>query len=303
MILLWGISDDGPMQAVKAALQDLGAPHVFLNQTQSIETSIETSSECGLPERVRTGDVTINLSEITAAYLRPYQPESFLRRAGRGQSTHDLERAWRLINALWTWADVSTALILNRPSAMAANGSKPWQLAQIAEFGFRTPDTLITNDPRSARKFWKDHGTVIYKSISGHRSTVSRLSRHLGARWGQLRWCPTQFQQHISGTDFRVHVVGTEIFSHVIHCEADDYRYPKGSSRRIEAVQLSKEDRARCVGLAQRLGLGLAGIDLRRTSAGEWYCFEVNPSPSFTFYQGSMTRIIDEAIARYLLGP
>jgi hypothetical protein len=33
------------------------------------------------------------------------------------------------------------------------------------------------------------------------------------------------------------------------------------------------------------LGLSLSGIDLRLTPAGEWYCFEVNPSSAFTYYQ------------------
>jgi D-alanine-D-alanine ligase-like ATP-grasp enzyme len=44
----------------------------------------------------------------------------------------------------------------------------------------------------------------------------------------------------------------------------------------------------------------VAGIDLRRTPAGEWYCFEVNPSPAFTFYQDASRPPIAEAIARLL---
>jgi hypothetical protein len=37
--------------------------------------------------------------------------------------------------------------------------------------------------------------------------------------------------------------------------------------------------------LTSDLGLSLSGIDLRLTPAGEWYCFEVNPSSAFTYYQ------------------
>ena len=48
------------------------------------------------------------------------------------------------------------------------------------------------------------------------------------------------------------------------------------------------------------LGLHVAGIDLRRTDDGRWVCFEVNPSPGFTFYQEETGQPIAEAIARLL---
>ena len=44
----------------------------------------------------------------------------------------------------------------------------------------------------------------------------------------------------------------------------------------------------------------MAGIDLRLTSDGKWYCFEVNPSPAFTF-QAATNHRVDEAIADLLI--
>jgi glutathione synthase/RimK-type ligase-like ATP-grasp enzyme len=52
--------------------------------------------------------------------------------------------------------------------------------------------------------------------------------------------------------------------------------------------------------LAQRLELPLAGIDLRRTPDGRHVCFEVNPSPAFSFYEQRTGLPIAAAIARYL---
>jgi D-alanine-D-alanine ligase-like ATP-grasp enzyme len=49
--------------------------------------------------------------------------------------------------------------------------------------------------------------------------------------------------------------------------------------------------------LATAIGLPSAGIDLRRTQEGRWYCFEVNPSPGFTFYQDATGQRIAEAVA------
>ncbi len=48
------------------------------------------------------------------------------------------------------------------------------------------------------------------------------------------------------------------------------------------------------------MGLLVAGIDLRLTPDDEWYCFEVNPSPGFTFYEDAGGQPIAAAIAGLL---
>jgi glutathione synthase/RimK-type ligase-like ATP-grasp enzyme len=47
--------------------------------------------------------------------------------------------------------------------------------------------------------------------------------------------------------------------------------------------------------------LPFAGIDLRRRGGdGAWVCFEVNPSPGFSFYESRTGQPIARAVARYL---
>ena len=58
------------------------------------------------------------------------------------------------------------------------------------------------------------------------------------------------------------------------------------------------EDRCRTAAVA--LQLPVAGIDLRRTPEGEWYCFEVNPSPAFSYYEDATGQPISAAVARLL---
>ncbi len=132
---------------------------------------------------------------------------------------------------------------------------------------------------------------------------VSRFSSKKDpARLEKLRACPTQFQRHIPGEDYRVHVVGDAVFASHIITTVDDYRYAskqKGSTM-IEAARLPDEIAERCVRTAHSMRLWVAGIDLRRTPEGEWYCFEVNPSPGFTFFQESSGYAIDDAIAELL---
>ena len=54
----------------------------------------------------------------------------------------------------------------------------------------------------------------------------------------------------------------------------------------------------RCVSLAHALELPLAGIDLRITPTGRVVCFEVNPSPAFSYYESHTGQPIAAAIAR-----
>ncbi|MHB8524142.1 MAG: hypothetical protein ACYDH9_25760 [Limisphaerales bacterium] len=58
----------------------------------------------------------------------------------------------------------------------------------------------------------------------------------------------------------------------------------------------------RCRALARSLRFAVAGIDLRRTDSGEWYCFEVNPAPGFTSYEAATGRPISQAVAALLAG-
>jgi len=48
------------------------------------------------------------------------------------------------------------------------------------------------------------------------------------------------------------------------------------------------------------MSLVLAGNDLRRTPDGQWFCFEVNPSPGFTYYEQATGQPIADAIASIL---
>ena len=119
------------------------------------------------------------------------------------------------------WSELTSARVVNRPSAMASNQSKLHQLALIYAQGFRVPETIATTDVAELELFWDRHGEIIYKSISGVRSIVSRLTPEHRARFGDLAHSPVQFQQWIPGHDVRVHVAGWEVFA----CDVDFIRH------------------------------------------------------------------------------
>ena len=105
----------------------------------------------------------------------------------------------------------------------------------------------------------------------------------------------------MAGTDVRMHVVGREVFATRTLTDGIDYRYAtlQGGSTEIEATLLSEDVVARCLALAEALGLPFAGIDLRVSDSGRIVCFEVNPSrpPATTSRTGQP---IAAAVARFL---
>ncbi|HEY3477005.1 MAG TPA: hypothetical protein VGK56_20470, partial [Anaerolineales bacterium] len=124
------------------------------------------------------------------------------------------------------------------------------------------------------------------------------------ARLQHIRWCPTQFQVYVEGTNVRVHVVGTKVFATMIVTEATDYRYASqsGSHTELRTVELDDDLAERCVRLAHALKLPFAGIDLKITPDDQVYCFEVNPSPGFSYYEHHTQQPIAQAVALFLAG-
>ncbi|MTD55245.1 ATP-grasp domain-containing protein [Amycolatopsis pithecellobii] len=286
MIMLWGLLEDGPLARVYQELQHDDAPVVFVDQRDVLHSEIALDVGATISGTVRVAGRTVDVEEVTAAYLRPYDSWRIGAVARAGRDSAECRHALGFDDTLWLWAELTSARVVNRPSAMASNSSKPRQAMTISAHGFGVPDTLITTDPDAARAFQADHGTVVYKSVSGIRSIVSRLGQEHDDRLQDVAWCPTQFQQYVPGDDYRVHVVGDEVFATRIQSAADDYRYgsKQGATVAMEPVILPPEWAQRCRALAADLDFALAGIDLRLTPDGEWYCFEVNPSPGFTFY-------------------
>jgi hypothetical protein len=195
--------------------------------------------------------------------------------------------------------------VVNRLTGAMSNNSKPYQALRIRRCGLRTPLTLITSDPEAARQFYEERGgQVIYKSISGVRSIVRRMNaEHLG-RLPFLRYGPAQFQEFLPGDNIRVHTVGDRWFATRIRSAAVDYRYAdqEGLSVELEPTDLPDAVAAACLNVARQFGLLLAGIDLKETTEGDYYCFEVNPSPAFLVYEQRSGQPISCALAELLHG-
>ena len=288
MILLWGPATDPPLAAVHAALVRRAAP-VLIVDTNVAACSMQLTVDPYVRGTLRVGNAAVDLVTVAGMYLRPTVPSA----GPDGAALHD---------ALWAFSEVTPAVVLNRPAAMAGNSSKPFQATQVRAVGFQSPDTLVTTSADAARAFAVEHGAVIYKSNSGVRSVVAMFDAGDEQRLADLSSCPTQLQQRIVGTDVRVHVVGPLSFACEIRSPAIDYRYAgrDGHKTELRSTRLPPEIELRCHALAALTELPLAGIDLRRTPDGAWYCFEINPSPGFTYYADATDQPVADAIAELL---
>jgi glutathione synthase/RimK-type ligase-like ATP-grasp enzyme len=303
MIALWGLATESTWCAVADRLRDLDADLLLLDQALSPQhLDIEFGIESG---RVRgqlcVSGAVFDLTSIAAAYFRPYDAEAF--RYDEPFADAAREHATRVSQLLWAWADIAPALVVNRPHHMAAGASKPFQARLVRRAGFRTPETVLTNDRDAAERFWREQGRVVFKSTSGVRSTVRCLEPHDLEHLADIETCPVQFQAYVPGTDYRVHTVGSRAYAVRIDSDAVDYRYPPQGSTApaVNSVHLPQSVEQRCLQLARAHGLVVSGIDLRRTPAGEWYCFEINPSPAFAYFDSDGE--VAAAVARLLASP
>jgi hypothetical protein len=170
-------------------------------------------------------------------------------------------------DALYQWLEVAPGRIVNRAEPQGSNGSKPYQAQLIVRYGLRAPETLITNDPEAVLAFQRQHGTLIYKSMSGVRSIVRALGEGDLERLDLIRWCPVQFQACVPGIDMRVHIVDRDVHATEIVSDILDYRYAQrsGGSARLRPAELPADIADRCVRLARGLGPSLSRESISRS--------------------------------------
>lgn len=304
MILLCGIPSEGPLAMIAGELEALGAPAICFNQREFADAELSFSiGPAAVSGTLKLGGRAIELAEIGAVYTRMMDDRHLPELEGEPPESERRLACRSLHDRLANWIEIAPGRVVNRAAAMGSNSSKPYQAQILSACGFDVPETLVTNDPELVHEFLARHRRVVFKSISGCRSIVHELDAEALRRLEHIRWCPVQFQELVEGDDVRVHVVGDEVFATRIFSDAIDYRYASargGTAARLAPATLSDPLAERCVIASERLGLPFSGIDLRVTPDGRVVCFEVNPSPGFSYYESHTGQPIANAVARYL---
>ena len=293
LVAVLGRETEGPCHLLLQALKRQGTPAVMLDQRR-----------LGPPDaawfnRLRDeGGRPVRLDRLHGLYLRPADTRALGLGAADAAKAAEHTQAW---SACAEWAPVT---VVNRLSAMVSNSSKPLQSQVLASLGFAIPPMLLTTRPEAVSAFEAEHGPLVFKSASGVRSIVRPLDAVAWARLEHVRHAPTLFQKRLRGTNLRVHVVGEAVFATEIDSGAIDYRYAgrQGPAAELRATRLPIELEGCCRRAAEHLGLRFAGLDLMLADDGQVYCFEVNPSPGYSWYEDATGQDISGALAALLSG-
>lgn len=305
MILICGSLADPVAELVCARLQDCGYAYRFLELGRFPEDYqlAWRSSDHGSEGWIAGPDWRLDLEGISGVYIRFLGPEDRPLLPGLdGCDAAALRNEGDL--ALIALIEGLTCPVVNRMRGGASNNSKPYQALAIGKTGLSVPPTLVTSDAQAARAFHARHGDVIYKSASGVRSIVRRLGPDQLGRLELLCHGPAHLQAFVPGHNIRVHTVGEQIFATRIESDAVDYRYAHldGATATLEPARIPAAVEAACLRLAEEFDLLFAGIDLKETPDGEFFCFEVNPCPGFLYYERHTGQPISTALAELLRG-
>lgn len=308
MILFAGIPSEAPLALAIAAAEDAGLPYIVFNQRHAAHCNLRLAwGANGVDGSLWLGGSPQPITRLTGVYARMIDvaalPEH--QQCSRTAPEPELLEHAQVVCALFDeLLDVLPATVVNRPGAMGSNLSKPYQAQIIGGAGLLTPPTLITNNPNAVRAFHAEHGRIVYKSISAVRSIVREWTPASGPDLAAVAGLPVQFQAFVPGVNVRVHVVGEAIFATEIDSAAIDYRYGDrdGHTTVMRPVELPHDIAKTCIVLTSRLGLKMSGIDLKLTPDGDYYCFEVNPSPAYSYFEELGGQPISAALVALLAG-
>lgn len=301
MILIISEDDIEEMSAnIYQQLKYLGADVILIKQKDlpyknNITVFMKDGKYCG---NIYIGNEEINISDITAIYTRMGESIFEDEMAIGTKIQIDNERQV-LFNTLFENID---AMVINRTKSQFFNSSKLFQAHIIKQYGFKIPNSIISNSKDEIINFIKNNNKngIIYKSASSERSKVEKFKEEDFGKLNLIKNCPHLFQECVDGTDIRVHTLATgETFACSINTQTSDYRYDK--ERNITICDIPNKIKEACVKMTLDMGLYLSGIDLRKTKNDDYYCFEVNPSPAFSWYEEQTGLPISQAIAKMMI--
>lgn len=305
MILIFGSLYDEMTELVCSRLQQLDFEYFFVDTGKILLNQFTWKVLKGMKPQVliEIGNRKIQSKDISGIYCR------FVNVKGKnlkGMSKKETSFIYNETLAGYiNFINYFSGTVVNRIMHSLSNESKTYQQIQISKSGFLTPKTLVTNDSQKVKQFYEScNKKIIFKSLSSARSIVTKFTSQHFSRMKLLNNCPVQFQELIEGLEIRVHTVGKKVFATAIKSDAIDYRYAGRYKKSVEffSYKLPVKVANACVSLSKSFGLEVAGIDLKRTNDGKFYCFEVNPSPAFIAYERITGQPISRGVALLLKG-
>ncbi|MEU1408270.1 hypothetical protein ABZ471_39225 [Streptomyces sp. NPDC005728] len=295
MIYAVGIATDGTLAHFTAEAADRSAPVTLVDLGDLVR---DGAWRLALPDDgdswMVVGDQRYDLDPADGYFCRLADLSAFEEDAARTVR-------WRsLMASLTAWLDRVPGVVANRPGAAGDNGSKPLHEVTLARHGFDVPESLTSSDPGRLRAF-AGSGPAIVKALSGVRAD-SRLVAPEEFDDFVPHQGPVHLQRYVSGSDVRVHVVGDELHAEEAVSSAVDYRTAPPQEVEFRPHDLPDGLATRITAGTRALGLAFAGWDLKRDTAGTYWCLEANPMPGYDWYDRRLDGAVTTSLLRLLTG-
>lgn len=192
---------------------------------------------------------------------------------------------------------------ISDPHATRVAENKLVQLRVAARAGFRTPRTLVSQDPSRVKDFCSLlRNKVVIKTVKG-TVKASVLTTALDDRLfdypDSIKLSPAIYQELIPGKrHVRAHCFGNTVLAAEIECDLLDWRPALDSSARPYEVSEIEKQRLRAV--LGMLGLKMGIFDFKLTDNNELVWLEINPQGQFLFIQGMCDLDLETAFCEFL---
>lgn len=180
--------------------------------------------------------------------------------------------------------------LINKPEAIMIARDKWRSLVELSKHGLPVPETIITENPFTAKRFVEKHGKAVFKPLMGSLGLGSSLildpdiAFHITRTMFNLN-LPSYYQVYIEkpGYDFRVFIVGNQVVGamkrHGVSWKTNIFQGARGE-------KISEKDYPEVFDLglkaSKTLGLDYAGIDVVYDTVNDkYYIIEVNAFPQW----------------------
>ena len=307
-VLVFGRAGDPHVAAVRRELARRGRPTALL-APRSYPADCALTYAVGPARKPAWASTRLDLEGIGVGWVATQRAVGFgggldaaARRFAKAQALQGLDSFLR--GSPFPW--------VNDPDAAARADDKLHQLAVARRLGLPIPETLVTNDPAQLRRFHREHGRLIAKSISGShglpaakRVLTNVVTKADLADVEGLRHAPVCFQEYVpKASELRVTVIGGKAHPVRIHSQAqartrDDWRR-YGPALEYSVARLPGAVARKCVAVAKELGLDYGGIDLVERPDGKHVFLEINTLPAWLWLEDATGHPLTAAFADHL---
>lgn len=298
MLLIVSKKLDTHVDFLMERMTELQRRHTVVYQTESFPMNSTVSLTLSESSSLFIGDNRVDLNRIKSAWFRrPEKPtidpkitNESLREYAETESQDCLLGLWEGMNE-WYW--------VSKPSSIRGASYKWEQLLRAKKMGFRTPETLFTNNPAQAREFCgriskavvkaASHGGFLWNGVykMAYTTPVNTNDPHID----DVQLAPCMFQEYIQkDVELRITVISDEVFPCAIYSQntettRDDWRHYDFQNTPHKPWTLPPEIQEKCIQYVASYGLNFGAIDMIVTPDGEYVFLEINPNGQWAWIE------------------